>query len=141
MRPWVLLHYRLPSTPSASRVSIWRKLKQLGALLLHDSIWVLPDTPWTAEQFQWLASEIDELQGEAMLWQAHITLPGQEEKLIQRFLAASQAEYQPISEALQHDQSDRAALSNQFQRVRRRDYFGAPLGQQIYDTLTRTEET
>ncbi len=111
MRQWVLLHYRVPPTPSARRVYVWRKLKTLGALLLHDSVWVLPDTAWTAEQFQWLAAEITELHGDAMLWQAHLTLPGQEETLIHRFLAASEAEYQPIWQALQHEAPDRSALS------------------------------
>ncbi len=140
MRQWVLLHYRVPPTPSARRVYVWRKLKTLGALLLHDSVWVLPDTAWTAEQFQWLAAEITELHGDAMLWQAHLTLPGQEETLIHRFLAASEAEYQPIWQALQHEAPDRSALSRQFQQVRSRDYFACPLGQQIYDALKRARE-
>ena len=59
---WVLLVYKIPREPTASRAAVWRKLKRLGALLLHDAVWVLPATPWTREQFQWLAVEIG-LQG------------------------------------------------------------------------------
>jgi len=49
MHTWVLLHYKIPREPSAQRVFIWRKLKRLGALLLHDALWVLPATPRTRE--------------------------------------------------------------------------------------------
>src|SRR5256885_9772574 len=67
--PWVLLVYKIPREPTASRAQVWRKLKRLGALLLHDAVWVLPATPWTREQFQWLTVEIGELGGEAYLWE------------------------------------------------------------------------
>jgi hypothetical protein len=140
VRQWMLLHYRVPPTPSAGRVYVWRKLKTLGAHLLHDSVWVLPKTSWTSEQFQWLAAEIVELHGDAMLWQAHLTLPGQEEALIHRFLAASEEEYQPIWQALQKKVPNRSTLSRQFQQVRSRDYFSCPLGQQIYNALKNARE-
>ena len=39
---WVLLDYKIPREPTASRAMVWRKLKRLGALLLHDAVWVLP---------------------------------------------------------------------------------------------------
>ena len=71
---WVLLVYKIPREPTASRAQVWRKLKRLGALLLHDAVWVLPATPWTREQFQWLAVEIGELGGEAHLWESHLLL-------------------------------------------------------------------
>src|SRR6266487_2356679 len=32
---WVLLVYKIPREPTASRATIWRKLKRLGALLLQ----------------------------------------------------------------------------------------------------------
>jgi len=36
MSTWLLLHYKLPTKPSALRVYTWRKLRRLGAILLHD---------------------------------------------------------------------------------------------------------
>jgi len=41
---WVLLTYKIPREPTASRAYVWRKLKRLGALLMHDAVWVLPNT-------------------------------------------------------------------------------------------------
>ena len=140
MRHWVLLHYRVPPTPSAGRVAVWRKLKQLGALLVHDSVWVLPDTPWTTEQLQWLAAEIAERQGDAFVWQAQGIMPGQDAALRARFLAASEEEYRAIGQDLQQDGADRMTLSKRYQQAHRRDYFGCPLGPQIYEALIRAEE-
>ena len=55
---WLLLIYSVPPEPSANRVSIWRKLKRLGARLPHDAVWVLPYATRTTAQLQWLASDI-----------------------------------------------------------------------------------
>jgi uncharacterized protein Usg len=78
---WLLLHYKLPNKPSALRVYIWRKLKRLGAILLTDAVWVLPDLPRTAEQIQWLAAEIEEMSGNAFYWRASSLLEAQEESM------------------------------------------------------------
>src|SRR5947199_9730103 len=93
---WVLLVYKIPREPTASRATIWRKLKRLGALLLHDAVWVLPATPWTREQFQWLAVEIGELEGEAYLWESRLLLNGQAEALVRQFQDRVAALYQEI---------------------------------------------
>ena len=47
------------SVPKQRSEHVWRKLKQLGAIALQDAVWVLPQTPRTQEQFQWLAIEIE----------------------------------------------------------------------------------
>jgi hypothetical protein len=73
---WLLLVYKIPREPTASRVYVWRKLKQLGAISLQDATWALPATPRTQEQLQWLASEIVELGGEASLFQSQLLLAG-----------------------------------------------------------------
>ena len=67
---WLFLIYKIPREPTAGRVSVWRKLKQLGAVLLQDAVWVLPETTRTHEQYQWLSAEITEHGGEATVWVA-----------------------------------------------------------------------
>src|SRR5438094_7854230 len=99
-RTWMMLVYKVPREPTSARAQVWRKLKRLGALLLHDAVWVLPATPWTREQFQWLAVEIGELGGEAHLWESHLLLNGQADTLIQQFQARVDAAYQGILEEL-----------------------------------------
>ena len=133
--PWVLLVYKIPREPTASRAQVWRKLKRLGALLLHDAVWVLPATPWTREQFQWLAVEIGELDGEAHLWESHLLLNGQAEALVQQFQARVDATYQKILEELAEEDADLVALSRTYQQVRAQDYFHSELGTHVRERL------
>ena len=128
---WVLLDYKIPREPTASRAMVWRKLKRLGALLVHDALWVLPATPWTREQFQWLAVEIGELGGEAHLWESRLLLNGQAEVLIQQFQAGVDEAYQEILKELSQDEPDLLALSRRYQQVRAQDYFHSELGQGV----------
>src|SRR5947209_20479893 len=67
---WALLAYRLPREPSAPRVTVWRKLRRLGAVQVVDGLVALPATAETVESFGWLADEIIEADGEAWTWQA-----------------------------------------------------------------------
>lgn len=134
---WVLLVYKIPREPTSSRAMIWRKLKRLGALLLHDAVWVLPATAWTREQFQWLTVEIGELGGEAYLWESRLLLNGQAEGLVHQFQARVEATYQEILEALEQENADLVALSRTYQQVRAQDYFHCALGIQVREQLMR----
>jgi hypothetical protein len=132
---WVLLVYKIPREPTSSRATIWRKLKRLGALLLHDAVWVLPATAWTREQLQWLAVEIGELGGEAYLWESHVLLHGQADALVQQFQAHVDAAYQQILGELEQEDADLVALSRRYQQVRAQDYFHSALGRQVRERL------
>ncbi len=133
--PWVLLVYKIPREPTSSRATIWRKLKRLGALLLHDAVWVLPATPWTREQFQWLTVEIGELGGEAYLWESYLLLNGQAEALVQQFQVRVDAAYQEILGEVEQEDADLVALSRRYQQVRAQDYFHSALGRYLRERL------
>lgn len=132
--PWVLLVYKIPREPTSSRATVWRKLKRLGALL-HDAVWVLPATPWTREQFQWLAVEIGELEGEAYLWESHLLLNGQADALVQQFQARVDAVYQEILDEVELNEADLVALPRKYQQVRAQDYFHSGLGIYVRERL------
>jgi hypothetical protein len=132
---WVLLVYKIPREPTSSRATIWRKLKRLGALLLHDAVWVLPATAWTREQFQWLAVEVDELGGEAYLWESHLLLNGQADTLVQQFQARVDTAYQEILGELEQEDADLVALSRRYQQILAQDYFHSALGRQVRERL------
>jgi hypothetical protein len=156
VQAWLLLHYKVAREPSAHRVYVWRKLKRLGAVLLHDAIWVLPDTPRTREQFQWLAAEVVELEGEALVWQAQLLPAGQqEENLIKQFNAQVEAGYQEILVELAQferasqisnageaaavmatdNKPDLKGLSRRYQQLYQQDYFHSVLGQKVREGL------
>ncbi len=132
---WLLLLYKLPSEPTSRRVYIWRKLKRLGAILLHDAVWLLPDTAFTREQFQWLAAEIGEMGGEAWLWESRLGLAGQEAALVQQFVEQIDAAYRAILNELKQEDCDLAALSRRYQQIKMEDYFHSELGRQAREAL------
>jgi len=135
IRRWLLLLYKVPPEPTANRVSVWRKLKRLGAILLHDAAWVLPPSPRTLEEFQWLVAEIRDRGGEAMLWEGSLCQDGQADELARQFLAQVDGVYADILGDLERADADLAALSRRYQQARRHDYFRSPLGERVRAAL------
>lgn len=132
---WLLLVYKIPREPTAGRVYVWRKLKQLGAIAVQDAVWVLPATPRTREQFQWLAAEINELGGEVSLFTSQVLLDGHQESLREQFEAPVREAYSEILTALKRRKPDLTALSKRYQQVKVQDYFQCPLGEKVRQKL------
>lgn len=137
MHTWLHLIYKIPRNPTSSRVYIWRKLKRLGALLLHDAVWCLPANPRTVEQFQWLVVEIQELSGEAMLWESKLVMGIPEEQVVKKFLDQVDADYLEILSELGQEEKDIVALTRRYQQVKSRDYFHSEKGKQTQQALIR----
>src|SRR5918993_5831779 len=70
-RRWLLFVHQLPSSPSNLRVRTWRRLQQLGALPIKQAVYVLPDTPNSREDFEWLKTEIKASGGGARVFSAY----------------------------------------------------------------------
>lgn len=136
MTNWLLLHYKLPSKPSALRVYVWRKLKRLGAILLHEAVWVLPDQPRTAEQVQWLTAEIQEMGGEAYSWRANIILGEDNESISQRFNEQVDEVYSDLLKKLEKPKADLQEISKQYQQATAQDFFHSKLGLRVREKLT-----
>lgn len=135
MRTWLLLAYKVPRDPTSSRVYVWRKLKRLGAIAIQDAVWVLPSTPQTREQFRWLAAEIDELAGEATLWESSLVLPGKGDALVGQFESQVERGYREILAKLNGRNPDLAALSRRYQQVKCQDFFRSEIGRQVREAL------
>jgi DNA-binding transcriptional regulator PaaX len=88
LNSWLLFLYKVPHEPSTRRVYVWRKLKRLGAVMLHDSAWVLPQVPSNLEQLRKLAKEVVDLGGDSLLWEAHLAGDDQEETLLVQLSAS-----------------------------------------------------
>lgn len=139
MREWLLLLYRIPREPTTRRVAVWRRLKRLGALVLHDAAWILPATEQTREQFRWLAAEITEAGGEALVWEARLAL-GQDERLVEQFAAQVDGPYREILHELGRRGADLAALARRYQQVNRIEYFQTAIGKEVRSRLAAARE-
>src|SRR5918995_295565 len=98
---WILLSSRLPRDPSRLRLAVWRRLKRLGAILLNDSLWVLPADAKTREAFDWLAQEIEEQGGTAWVWEAASLSPQQDRQVVEQFRSEADARYEEIGATAQ----------------------------------------
>jgi hypothetical protein len=67
---WLLLMHQLPANPAYFRVKIWRRLQGLGAVAIKSSVYALPHSAETLEDFSWLSKEIAEGGGEAVVCEA-----------------------------------------------------------------------
>lgn len=94
---WVILSSRLPREPTRLRLAVWRRLKRLGAVLVHDAVWMLPADARTREAFEWLAEEIEEQGGTAWLWEAAGVSAAQDHQAMQVFRREADARYAEIA--------------------------------------------
>jgi hypothetical protein len=149
---WLLCSYRLPREPTRLRLAVWRRLKRVGAVMLHDGLWVLPTDAKTREDFEWLAEEIEERGGSVMLWEARSLPGGQDSAVALRFRAEAEERYASIAHAATKlvpkgkrrgaaGQSAEKALQQlrglerTLRLERRRDYFRAPGRRQAEETI------
>jgi hypothetical protein len=140
---WLLFQYELPSSPSKCRVYVWRKLKKFGACPILDGLYVLPSSKRSLERFNWLCAEVQEMQGNTMLWEASSLLPQQEELLRNRFDELVQGRYLALKQELaecKHDSIDIKTLelwSREWADIRWHDWFEHPLGEETLEMLNR----
>lgn len=131
---WLLLMFRLPARSASLRVQVWRHLRRSGALPLHTSGYLLPDTPANRERFEWLAAQVRRARGAAsvVLAQSVDNLPG--ESLAQRFREARGADYaallREVSKVARAGKEVPPATITRFRRRLREiaeiDFFGSP---------------
>jgi hypothetical protein len=94
---WILLIHQLPPKPTNLRVRIWRKLQNLGAVAIKNTVYVLPATDETHEHFQWLEQEIESAGGEAAVFRAGSVEGTTDEELIATFRKARDEEFAAIA--------------------------------------------
>ncbi len=141
---WLILVHLLPSTPSNLRVRTWRRLQQLGALAVKQSVYVLPDSPAAREDFEWLKTEIVGAGGEATVFAADTIDAWSADALVDAFRRARQADYAALSRDVEkaskqaqrksagrrgQSRTGRPALDSLRQRLadlQRIDFFGSP---------------
>jgi hypothetical protein len=65
---WLVFSYSLPSKKASShRVTLWRRLKRLGAISPKSGVHILPADETCGEALQWLAQEVQQSQGDALI--------------------------------------------------------------------------
>jgi hypothetical protein len=137
---WLILVHQLPSRPSNLRVRVWRRLQQVGAVVLRNSLYVLPSTDEFREDFNWVREEIVTSGGEVSVFEASTVDGYTDRELIQQFQVARNAEYQSLvvdvrgitANGTRRHRKRSAEMRNlrrfreRLATIKSRDHFGAP---------------
>src|SRR5213592_655633 len=132
---WLLLIYSLPTRQKTERVAVWRRFKKIGAIQIKTSTYLLPDEPAQYEQFQWLAQQIRDYEGDSTLVRAQEIEGLNKEKSIAMFNDARANDYAELRKSLQGFIGRRKKidaeiagaelerLTRQFREIREVDFF------------------
>src|SRR5215470_4374317 len=108
---WLLLIHQIPPKPDYFRVKIWRRLQRVGAVAVKNSVYVLPRSDQTLEDFQWIAREIAQGGGDASLCEAGFIEGLTDAHIESMFRTARDADYAAIAEAARELTKQRRAAS------------------------------
>jgi len=144
---WLLLTYKVPPEPAAKRVSLWRKLKAMGALYLQNGVCLLPRTEDHVRRLKMLENDVLEANGESVLLETLALDPGQEAKVLARFKAERDEAYAEFIDKcddferevakevaanhftyaeLEENDVDLKKLQGWLAKIRKLDFYGAP---------------
>jgi hypothetical protein len=148
MNRFRLLVYRMPTKPTAGRVAVWRQLKKIGSIYLQQSVCVFPDNAELRRDLAPILQRIEQAGGEFHLLPLRRLDGDEEQKLINRFLEQTASHYREIVENCEVNftkevefetyrknftyeeaeeiRSEFEKICAWFDRVRHRDWFGAP---------------
>ena len=153
---WVLLIHQIPPKPDYFRVKVWRRLRRLGAVAIKDSVYVLPRTDETMEDFQWQLREIVAEGGQASVCEASFVDGLSDSEIEGLFRAARETDYREITasarrlltalpsggRAAKRDgqiESDLGRLKRRLAEVVTIDFFGAPSRPAAQESIARIE--
>jgi hypothetical protein len=124
---WLLLMHQLPPKPDYFRVKIWRRLQDLGAVPIKNSVYALPYSAQASEDFQWLRKEITAGGGEASVCRAAFVDGLSDAQIESLFRAARDAEYAELARAAEQVGSagEATRLERRLREVTALDHFGA----------------
>jgi hypothetical protein len=95
-KKWLLLIHQLPPKPEALRVRVWRRLQQVGAVAIKQSVYALPLSEHSREDLSWILKEIIEGGGDGSISEARFLEGLTDEQVVDSFHAARQSDYRKI---------------------------------------------
>jgi hypothetical protein len=148
---WLLLIHQIPPVPAYLRVKIGRRLARMGAVALKNSVYLLPRSEGSVEDFQWVRAEVVESGGDATIVDANLVDGLSDTDAEELFRKARDADYDGVAEQaralakqfrgkLSHEK--RAVLEAEIVRLERRvaeivalDFFDASGRERVSSVL------
>lgn len=152
---WAAIQYTLPREPSRARVSVWRKLKKIGAANMQQSLWLLPYSDDSFSLLNKVKNEVLQNGGESFVMTVNVDDDGQK-IIVDQFNAARNEEYTEFLEQctdffkeidkeisrknftfaeIEENEEELNKLKEWFGKISARDTFNASLGEKAHSTL------
>ena len=130
---WLSLIVSLPGKNQALRMRVWRHIKAMGAVVLRDGAYLLPDKPELKKALQTISHEIIANDGVAHLLsfsseddnqqQSYITMFDRHEDYNELIKRVGEAKQAMDGQSETNARKQYAALTNELALIRRVDYF------------------
>lgn len=158
---WLLFVYKVPTDSSTARVTVWRKVKKLGALYLQQTVCIVPYTEKFIRDIEKLKEEIIAFGGYFKSFEANTTEDQMEKDIIAEFNKQRKVEYMEIKEQceaffeeikkeiersnltfaeLEENEDELDKLHKWFDKVSERDIFGTDMKEEIKSLLNRADK-
>jgi uncharacterized protein YdbL (DUF1318 family) len=145
---WLTINYSLPKEPSRVRVSVWRKLKKSGAVILGQSVWFLPVNEENEVFLQKVSDEIIQSNGASYVMRMIPQDDSTSQRIVDAFNQARNEEYSELLERcddmvselekestsgkftfaeLEENEDELQKLSGWHQKITQRDFHSASL--------------
>jgi hypothetical protein len=155
---FLLVSASTSAAPAATRVRVWRKLRSLGALYLHQSVCLLPDREPVRRQVQRLLASVWADGGTARSLTVSVEDEAQYAGLVAEFNAERDAEYAEVVERapeflaeleqetargrasyaeVEESEADLERFDKWLAKIAARDYFAAGGGQAARQVVER----
>jgi hypothetical protein len=155
---WLLVAVSTAGCPDSLRVTVWRRLRGLGALYVQQSACLLPDRPAVDRPVRQLVLRVRAEGGSARVLHVQACDAGERAQLVEQMRAAIDTEYADVLKRLpsffaeldtetargnvtfaevEESEADLARFEAWLAKITARDYFDAPLGRQVRAELDR----
>ncbi|TAK33285.1 MAG: ChrB protein [Myxococcaceae bacterium] len=149
---WLLLIHQIPKSPAYLRAKVGKQLSRVGAVAVKNSVYVLPRTNSTLEDFQWIARELHSAGAEATVFEAAVVEGLTDAEIEERFRAAITPEFDALRDeaadgikALKKKRResdlpvDTAKLRKRLDELAAIDFFSAPAAKEAAARVAECE--
>ena len=147
---WLALCYTLGALPSRNRVFVWRRLKEIGAVYVRQSVAVLPEDDYLLAYFEGLRTKIIKFGGKASLIRMTFLSAEDERDVTELYNENIKRDYGRVERMLLGLATELEGLTNEkalssesilmatekinkgrkaYEKVELRDYFGTSYGE------------
>ena len=96
MKTWLTVTYKVPAEPSRTRVYLWRKLKELGAVYVQQGAAILPMTETLLAQVLALKAEVVSSGGEVLVGRMKFVDEDDDARVIAAFQLQRDGDYDDV---------------------------------------------